>query len=225
MTDGRPDAAPGGSPARRALGVVDLYAPQDWFDVLADDNEPTGEHFADLVARTCPQASREVQGAMVQSMLAWRAALRDQGALAHGVVSAPHPAGGHAAWHVLAGVVDLPEAQDVDLAAVLVRQMEHDLDPEASWVESFETDMGLGVGFLAQPGISPDITLLAGMPTPVGAEAAPVRFGLAAALACPPTGGFGLLVVGACVDPGHVLELAAVVAIIAGRSTIRQEVR
>ncbi|MFF3646143.1 hypothetical protein [Streptomyces sp. NPDC002564] len=42
--------------------------------------------------------------------------------------------------------------------------------------------------------------------------------GLAGALACSPEGGKGLLVIGTCLDPHQVRELAALVAIIAGNS-------
>ena len=129
---------------------------------------------------------------------------------------------GHATWHILAGAVGLPEAGEVDLSAVVARALGAQLDSQVSVVEAFETDLGLGVGLITQPVIEP--------PSDVPDELArlgvdtdePVRVGLAAGLAFPPDGGFGFLVAGMCVDPEQVLELAAVVAVIAGRARLQE---
>lgn len=50
----------------------------------------------------------------------------------------------------------------------------------------------------------------------------PVRAGAAAALACEPGVGHGLLVADMCLAPEQVLELGALAAVIAGRSVVRR---
>jgi hypothetical protein len=143
-----------------------------------------------------------------------------RGAVSHGVISASLPDGTPARWQVLASVVDLPPHPDVDVTAILgelTRSHESDLHH----VETFPTDMGLGVGMIGHREVRP----WAGMPDlpalgfAVGAD--PLRVGTAAALACAPGAVRGLLVVGVCLAPEQVLELAALVAVIAGRSRIR----
>lgn len=204
------------------VGVsVDLLLPGDWFDLLADETaEAARERFADLVTRSYPRADATTCNALVQAMLDWRKFLLDGGAVVHGLVHAPTPDGDHATWQVLAGATPLPAAGEVDLATLITRVLGQQLDPQATVVESFETDLGSGIGIIAQPEIAPPTDMPPEMAALGVVATHPVRVGLAGALAFPPEGGMGLLVVGMSVDPEQVLELAAVIAVIAGRAKL-----
>lgn len=202
--------------------AVDLYVPGDWFDVLADETvDAARKRFADLVDQSYPRADPSHRAAFVQVLLDWRELMLDAGALVHGLVSAPTPDGGHASWQVLVGPAPVPDSNEVDLATLITRVLGQELDPQAAVVESFETDLGCGVGLIAQPEIAPPTDLPAEIAALGVAATEPVRVGMAAGLSFPPQGGLGILAVGVSFDPNQVLELAAIIAVIAGRARFR----
>jgi hypothetical protein len=131
------------------------------------------------------------------------------------VVSAETDEGAPVRWHVLTSVVRLPAVSDVDLTSVLARLVAVS-GREVLQVERFATDMGLGLGLIAQPEAAPP-ALDAWPPAPTDDQP---RLGAAAALSYAPGTGLGLLVIGMSVSPDQVLELAALVAVIAGRSRL-----
>lgn len=205
------------------LGVVDFWLPSDWLDLLADTDEAVTRHLARVIGAGSPGAPADRRATIVAGVLAWRALLQEQGTLVHGIVTAPHADGGDAAWHVLAGVVEFPSKDEIDLCDLLARRMRIDFNPDASHIEVFSTEMGLGVGLILQPDLQPPTGLLAALGVSHDEERDAFRIGLAAALSCPLAGAYALLVVGACANPEHVRELAAVVAMIASRSIVRPE--
>lgn len=201
---------------------VDLFVPGDWFDVLADDTaEAARKRFADLVDQSYPQADSNQREVFVQVLIDWREFMLEAGALVHGLVSAPTSDGGHASWQVLVGGTEVPDSGEVDLATLITRVLGQELDQQATVVETFETDLGSGVGVIAQPEIAPPTGLPAEIAALGVAATEPVRVGLAACLSFPPRGGLGVLAVGMAFDPNQVLELAAITAVIAGRATFR----
>lgn len=207
------------SDAATAAGLdIEVPVPGDWLDLLEGSEDEARERFTELVTDGNPRASAEQRDAVVGGMLDWRRFLLDQGAAMHGVVHAPHPDGGHATWQVLGAVMPMPTAGEVDLAELVSRVLGSRIDPDASVVETFETDLGTGVGLIAQPEIQPTADLPPELSALGVMPAGPVRVGLAVAMAFPHTGGFGFLVMGMSVDPNQVLEVAAITAVIAGRA-------
>jgi hypothetical protein len=104
----------------------------------------------------------------------------------------------------------------LDLGALMSRVFDARFKERVAYVERFTTEMGIGFGFLSQP--------LVPVPEDWKDEVpAGLRTGLAGALACSPQGGKGLLVVGTCLNPDQVRELAALVAVIAGNSVFVSE--
>lgn len=203
-----------------ASGVVELCAPVDWAELLVPDTGDAAVYFAHLVRQTWPNGPEEIWAGGTEALLGWRRTMLARGAVSHGVVSAPHPGGGAAQWHVLTSVIELPVAPEVDLAAVLTRLVPaHGLDVE--YVEAFETDMGLGVGMMGHHAVSPPAGLEGLAARGLAVVDEPVRTGLAAALACEPEAAHALLVVGICLDPDQVLELAGLIGVMAGRSRVR----
>jgi hypothetical protein len=213
--------APAPAPAAASVsGVVDLCVPADWAEILLPDAEEAQSYFAQLVRQTWPNGSEQLWRGGTEVLLSWRSTMLDRGAVSHGVVSAPHPDGGTAQWHVLTSVVELPVAPELDVTAMLaelVRAQGHDVQ----YVEQFETDMGLGVGMMGQHEVAPPAGLEALAARGLTTVDEPVRVGMAAALACEPGAAHALLVVGVCLDPDQVVELAGLVAVIAGRSRVR----
>jgi hypothetical protein len=205
---------------RTSVEVVDLCVPTDWAELLLPDAGDAGACFDQLVRRSWPNGPAELWSGGTAVLTAWRDTALARGAVSHGVISASLPDGTPARWQVVAGVVDLPPQPDVDVTAVLgelIRAHESDLHH----VETFPTDMGLGVGMIGHREVRPSAGL-PGVPAlgiAVGHD--PIRMGTAAALACAPGAVRGLLVVGVCLAPEQVLELAALVAVMAGRSRIR----
>jgi hypothetical protein len=201
-----------------ALGTVDLFLPDDWFDLLLDTEADAGERFTELARATWPHHEPSLWSAVAEVLLQWRARMLARGAISHGVVSAHLDDGTPARWQVVTSVVDLPAEPELDVAAMVVRLVEARQE-EVLHLEQYETDLGLGVGLIAQPELlPPDETEVLGLP--VVHEA--VRVGVAASLACAPGAGHGLLVVGMCLAPEQVVELAGLVAVIAGRSVLRR---
>ena len=198
-------------------GVVDLCVPADWAEIVLPDAEQAQHTFADLVRRTWPRGPEELWTAAAEVLHGWRRVLMERGAVSLGLVSVPREDGPRAEWQVLTSVVELPAEPDVDVTAVLARVVEEQGE-NVLHVERFDTDMGLGVGLVAEREIRP--LQVPGMPV-VAPGGEPVRAGVAAALACEPGARHGLLVVGVFFAAEQVTELAALVAVIAGRSRVR----
>ncbi|MGW5736207.1 MULTISPECIES: hypothetical protein [Streptomyces] len=196
-------------------GQVDLFVPPDWFDLLADgsDREATRVRCAELVRLTYPNTPADRREKFVDGLMECHERYLADGALMYGVITAPLPSSGEqAVWQVQAGVVAVPPTPaEVDLGELMSRVFDAQLEDKVAYVERFTTEMGIGFGFLSQPSFP--------VPRDWGEEIpSGVRTGLAGALACPPEGGKGLLVIGTCLDPHQVRELAALVAAIAGNS-------
>jgi hypothetical protein len=201
-------------------GVVGLHLPADWCDLILGDDADADARFTQLARRTWPSGSEQLWAAAAGALRAWRERLVAGGAVSHGVVSAMRPDGTAANWHILTSVVVLPSTLDIDLSALMVRLVQARFD-DLRHVEQFETDLGLGVGLIAEPTVFPPPGLPGLVGAPVGAGQQAVRMGMAAALACAPGAEQGLLVVGVTLEAGQVAELAALVALIAGRSRLR----
>ncbi|MFF1375749.1 hypothetical protein [Streptomyces sp. NPDC058308] len=196
-------------------GRIELFVPPDWFDLLADgaDKEATRARCAEMIRLTYPNTPARRREEFVDGLMKCHECYLADGALMYGVITAPLPStGAQAVWQVQAGVVAVPQAPDeVDLGELMSRVFDAQLKGQVAYVERFTTEMGIGIGFLSQPPV----------PVPEDWEEevpADLRTGLAGALACPPEGGKGLLVIGTCLDPHQVRELAGLVAIIAGNS-------
>lgn len=209
------------------LGEIELFVPTDWFDLLEDgwDDEAARARIEDLVRRSYPQHDAELRADFVQAMMLWRRTLLDQGVLLDGLVAVPPEETGTehgATWQIMAGVVDLPTIDpDIDLAEVVVRLLGSRPDAATAYMETYTTEMGLGFGLLDRPVLGRDGTMSvpgSGVAPPQDESEVIAQIGLAVALACPPGGGRGLLVVGNCLDSTQVYGLGALVAVIAGRS-------
>lgn len=201
-------------------GVVDLCLPADWSDVLLPDDAEARVYFDALARQTWPHGPDEVWEGCRELLMDWRRTLLAQGAISHGLVEGVQPDGTPARWQVVTSVVPLPVLPDVDVTALLAQLVRAE-SPEVRHVENYETDMGLGVGLIAERDVLPPAGLerLRARGLPVTEQT--VRVGLAAALACEPGAAVGLLVVGVCLAPDQVHALAGLVAIIAGRSRVR----
>ncbi|MET7810085.1 hypothetical protein ABZT26_04415 [Streptomyces sp. NPDC005395] len=215
------------SALRHPLGSVLLYAPTDWFDLLADgdDEEAARTRCSDLISRSYPHKAAGSRQAYTDALMAWRRVLLAQGVITHGVVAVPEGEYGRAVWQISAGVVEVAEVnQDVDLGEVLARHFGQELRGRQVYTESFPTEMGIGMGIISQPELlSADRTELFPEPATAGAGRPLAKLGLAVCLACPPGGGRGLMVVGTCLDAEQVLSMASIVALIAGKSSFLEQ--
>ncbi|MGY1914447.1 hypothetical protein [Blastococcus sp. SYSU DS0973] len=200
--------------------VAELCVPADWAELLLPDDDAAHACFDELARATWPSGPVEVRAAAARALLSWRAAVLARGAVSHGVVSAPHPGGGTATWHVLSAVVTLPAVGEVDLGALLAELLRAQGAEELLHVEAFETDLGLGVGLVAEHTVVPPPQLGALVARGIEVVAGPVAVGVAAALACAPGAEQGLLVVGVSLAPEQVWEVAGLVAVVTGRSRL-----
>ncbi|MEU1115823.1 MULTISPECIES: hypothetical protein [unclassified Streptomyces] len=205
----------GGEAPEVEPGLIELFVPPDWFDLLADgaDEEATRVRCAEIIRLTYPETPAHRREEFVNGLMKCHERYLADGALMYGVITAPLPhTGAQAVWQVQAGVVAVPSAPDeVDLGELMSRVFDVHFKDEVAYAERFATEMGFGIGFLSQPPVPVVENLRGDLP-------ADLRTGLAGALTCPPEGGRGLLVVGTCLDPDQVRELAGLVAIIAGNS-------
>lgn len=229
--------------------AVDLYAPDDWVDLL-EENPPgaAGDavaraRFVDLIQAALPTADPTIASAGAEALMSWRARMEEQGVISHGMINVPLDAAGEpleagaadidrwACWHILTAVLRVPPiSPELDLGEFVARVLGQHFDPAGSYLESFVTDMGCGTGLLLTPELDPSTTADPNASRPPAAETAgedlttthgpPTHYGLAAALSCPPGGGTGLLVTGVCLDPEEIAALGAVVAVIAARSWV-----
>lgn len=183
-------------PSLAGHASVQLHVPVDWLDLVLDEEES-------LRRQVDETFSSEGRDLALQALLSWRAR---PGLLSYGLVEV-HQNGLDATWHVLTSVVPVPRHPEVDPAAVLSRLL-GSASPDA-YVEVFDTGQGRAVGMLEE--LVPVL--------PDGASAASAS-GRATVLALPRDVGLGLLVVGVCVDPAQLPDLAALVTLIATRSTV-----
>ncbi len=175
--------------------AVRLCLPDDWLDLVLDDEQQIGRE----VDRAFAPADRDL---VTQVLRTWR---RRPGLLSYGMVEV-HQDGLDATWQVLTSVVPVPHHPEIDPAAALSTLL--GAASLNAYVEVFDTPDGRAVGLLEESEtLGPDRT------------AAAVH-GRAVVLALPHGLRLGLLVVGVCVDPAQLPELAALVTLIATRSTV-----
>lgn len=202
--------------AHPLAGSVDLAVPEDMFDLIApDDDGAARDKIADLVGRVFPRMKDAAQASMTDAVMSWRAMMREQGVVYHGLATVPaeqSPTAQAVHWHVLAGVVDLPAHDTVDMATLLSRHLGQQLTEDRAYVERFDTTMGWGVGLITEVDLVQQDD----------AEPAHV-VGLSAAVSAPHGGTRGLLVVGLCLDLHSHLQMSAVVAAMAAASVVRAE--
>ncbi|WP_367042421.1 hypothetical protein [Streptomyces sp. Je 1-332] len=196
-------------------GYVKLCIPPDWFDLMScgGDREATRANCAELIRVTYPSTPADRREEFTDVLMLRYDHLFANGVLMHGVVTAPLPStGAPVVWQIFAGIVAVPPAPpELDLGALLSRVLDEALVQGMAYAERFTTDMGVGIGFMAQPPVEVPAGWIADVPPDL-------RTGLAGVLSCPPEGGKGLLVMGTCLDPDQVRELAGLVAVIAGHS-------
>ncbi|MFF4250901.1 hypothetical protein ACFY1L_06825 [Streptomyces sp. NPDC001663] len=197
------------------IGEVKLFVPPDWFDLMADgrNREATRARCAELVRLTYPNTPDERREDFTEGLLYCYDKYLADGVIMYGVVTAPMPSSGsQAAWQVYGGVVAVPERPaELDLGVLLERVFDERLAQTMAYVERFTTAIGEGFGFISQP----PVQLPRDWDDDSGTQ---MRTGLAGVLSCPPEGGKGLLIIGTCLDPDQVRELAGLVAVIAGHS-------
>ncbi|MGW6026447.1 hypothetical protein [Streptomyces sp. NPDC055099] len=198
------------------LGTVQLFVPQDWFDLLEDgaDRDATRKRCTEIVQKTYPTVPRERQAQFVDALMAWYGHLLSSGTVLYGIASGPLPGEAKtiANWQVMAGVIDVPAvSEELDIGALLATVAEPQTE-EPSYQESFTTDLGIGFGLITQSTIQ--------TPQEDGDdESLSAQIGVVRALTCPPGGGRGILFIGVSLDPSHVGELAGLLAVMAHRST------
>ncbi|WP_159000988.1 hypothetical protein [Streptomyces sp. SBT349] len=194
-----------------------LYLPNDWFDFLADgaDPEAARRRYADVIPRLFPNMPGEGHTEIVDGLMLWRDRLWSNGFLTHGVISVPPDDGRAAAlWQILVTTMRLPKVNpEIDTTALLKRMIPQSELAFVSHVESYETEMGLGLGVIGRTSLTPP----GGLPEDV-AEAP--QGGMAAALAFAPGAEYGLLVTGISLDPEQDEMLAMLIALIAGKSKL-----
>jgi hypothetical protein len=209
-------ASPALAGVAAGAGAVELCLPADWCEILVDDDDDDARaHVERVIRETWPTCPEHLRAGSAELLLRWREDLLARGAVSHGLVNAWSADGAPVRWHVLTSVVPLPVAADVDLTSVLTRLVTT-TGRDLLHVERFETDMGLGFGLIAQPEVAaPDLGTV-----PFAPADGRGRLGAAAALSYTPGTGLGLLVVGMSASPDQVLELAGLVAVMAGRSRL-----
>lgn len=196
-------------------GEVQLFVPPDWFDLMADgaDRHATRVRCAELVRRTYPDTPEQRREEFTDGLLYCYDRYFADGVVLYGIITTPLPSTGvQAVWQVYGGVVAVPERpEELDLSALLSKVFDEQFAKNTAYVEKFSTAMGVGFGFVAQPLVRP--------PSDWEPHAdQELRTGLAGVLSCPPDGGRGLLIIGTCLDPDQVRELAGLVAVIASHS-------
>jgi hypothetical protein len=203
----------GGPPAR-------LYVPADWFDFLSDgaDADAAQRRYDSLIERVFPSSPPHVRRHIVNGLLLWREHLWSKGLLSHGIVNVPADRDEPPIfWQVFVIAMRLPPTSpELNTGALLTQLIEQSDLSFATHVETYRTDMGVGLGlFGRQP-----------MRAPGGAanlshngDAQFLKNGVAAALSYTPGAEYGLAVVGVSMDPEQDEDIGRLVALIAGRST------
>ncbi|RBM19066.1 hypothetical protein [Streptomyces sp. PT12] len=198
-----------------------LYLPNDWFDFLSEgpDAEAARRRYEDLMPRAFPHMPPEGHREILDGLMLWRDALWSNGFLTHGIICVPPDDGRAAAlWQIMVTTMRLPRVNpDIDTTALLTRMIPRSDIGYVTHVESYGTEMGLGLGVIGRTTLTPP-----GAPLPEGATEAP-KGGMAAALSFAPGAEYGLLVTGVCMDPEQDEMLAMLIALIAGKSTLASD--
>jgi hypothetical protein len=193
-----------------------LYLPADWFDFLSDGKNVAAARlrYEALIEHMFPNAPREARIEIVKGLMLWRERLWNHGMLTHGLINVPadgdHP---QISWQIFVTTMKLPRmSSELNSSAVLARLAGQSDLSFATHVESFQTDMGLGLGLMGRP----LITEMAGPPHPQRSR--DTRTGMAAALSYVPGAEYGIATVGVSMDPEQDRQLAMLVTLIAGKS-------
>jgi hypothetical protein len=197
-----------------------LYLPTDWFNFLEDgaDADAAGRRYAELMAKVFPNMPPAGHQEIIHGLMLWRDRLWSSGFLAHGIISVPpskeYPS---AMWQVLVTTMKLPPANpELDPTALLQRLVPQSDLSHATHVETYDTEMGLGIGVMSRPPLTlPGLNEGSG-----GADGTPPTCGMAAALSFTPGAEYGILAVGVSVNPEQDRMLAMLIALIAGKSTL-----
>lgn len=191
-----------------------LQLPTDWLNLLedADDAAAARRRYERLVQQVFPGMEPQMQSHAVNAMVEWREMVWGSGILAFGIVAVP--ADGErteALWQVLVRLVHLPSiSPELNPGTALSHLMKGTYE-HAFHVEAFETEMGPGAGFVAKL----PMTFTTDSAEEPGKE---MMLGASAAIACPPGGGWSILVAGVSRDPEQAEELGFLVGQIAGHS-------
>jgi hypothetical protein len=206
----------GGPPAR-------LWLPSDWFNFLADgpDADAARRRYEGLMQKVFPNMPREGHREIAQGLMRWRERLWSQGFLVHGVICVPEEddhSKAKAFWQVVVATMKLPRTNpELNPVALLERVIGQSELSYATHVETFETELGLGMGVIGRPPLRlPDNAATRG-------DRELPKYGMAAAVSCAPGAEYGLSVVGVSLDPEQDRQLAMLVALIAGKSTLVTE--
>ena len=203
--------------ARPDLGQVNLFVPADLFELTTPEDPSEARRqlevrFGEMFGRMGDQQRLT----LVDGVMAWREKLDEIGVVMHAMAAVP-ATDEHAAahWHFFAGVVDTVPLGDIDAGEVLRRYLDTQPLAEHRYTESYPTAMGWGLGIVTR-----DVVRLDALP--VGATHMPPDqpIGLAVGLSGAPDESLALLVVGICFDIERTLEMASIVAVIAGESVI-----
>jgi hypothetical protein len=203
---------------RAPLGQVDLFVPADLFELTTpDDPAEARRQFDALIGQMFGRMGDARRATLVDGIMAWRQRLDEVGVVMHAIAAVP-PSDEHTAahWHFFAGVVDTVPLGEIDAGEVMRRYLHTKPSTEHLYTESYPTAMGWGLGIITRDVLHLD-------ELPVGAAHVPpdVPVGIAVGLSGSPTGKLALLVVGLCLDTERTLEMASIVAVIAGESIVK----
>ncbi|MGP4113868.1 hypothetical protein ACTWP5_23530 [Streptomyces sp. 4N509B] len=203
----------GGPPAR-------LYVPSDWFDFLSDgeDVDAARRRYETLIGRVFPSATADQRQEIIKGLMLWREQMWSKGMLSHGIVNVP--ANGTEPpifWNVFAIAMKLPAASpELNSTSLLSQLIGHSDLSFARHVETFPTDMGVGLGLFGRQA-TPQLGTASA--SPQDDDVNRQQHGIAAALSYTPGAEYGLAVVGVSMDPEQDQDVGRLVALIAGRST------
>jgi hypothetical protein len=202
-------------------GTYELLVPTGLFNVLEpDDRDEAAAAFEALFTQMFPSIVPTELDMLVDGILRWRDLLLDRGIIFHGVVGVPagYEYDGHvygeANWHIFAGVVEVSPHREFDAGAIGARIFGQHFDTPGTHTESFETVMGWGAGLITEidtvpgPATRPDVLPL------------PSQIAVAAVMSGAHGSDRALLVVGLAADVEQKHEMAAVVGLMGGKSTI-----
>jgi hypothetical protein len=202
-------------------GTYELLVPTGMFNVLEPtDRDQAAAAFADLFSQMFPSIVPAELEMLVDGILRWRDLLTDRGIIFHGVVGLPagYEFEGHvfgaAHWHIFAGVVEVPAYRELDAGSMMARIFGHEFTRPGTHTESFETVMGWGAGLITE------IDTVPGTLTRPDVLPLPGQMAVAAVLSGEHGSNRALLVVGLAADVEQKHEMAAVVGLMGGKSTI-----